>query len=87
MIKVDTFPSDRTNILILHTLQFDHAKAFLLNADNPFRIDVDTAELYHQIGFINSEELVKFKVAESELPRFVSDPSRSDRSERILYLP
>ncbi|GAB6460788.1 hypothetical protein bcgnr5390_10710 [Bacillus luti] len=46
--------------LLLHKEQFNFSKGFLLNKDNPFKLDAQTARAYHQIGFISEKELQDF---------------------------
>ncbi|MGN4788055.1 hypothetical protein [Bacillus cereus group sp. MYBK209-1] len=45
---------------MLHKSQFDFAKGYLLNKENPFKIDKEDAKTYQQIGFISVEELNEF---------------------------
>ncbi|WP_246062128.1 hypothetical protein [Paenibacillus oralis] len=59
-------PSKADPIIVLHKTQFDSAKGYLLAVDNPFRIDVGTAEIYNRIGFITDEELLDYKRAVEE---------------------
>lgn len=46
--------------MVLHKSQFDFAKGYLLNKENPFKIDEEDAKIYQQIGFISVEELNEF---------------------------
>lgn len=46
--------------MVLHKSQFDLAKGYLLNKENPFKIDEEDAKTYQQIGFISVEEFTNF---------------------------
>ncbi|GAB6428063.1 hypothetical protein bcgnr5372_38690 [Bacillus luti] len=46
--------------LLLHKEQFNFFKGFLLNGDNRFKLDVQSARTYYQIGFISEKELQHF---------------------------
>ncbi|GKS12929.1 hypothetical protein YDYSY3_39290 [Paenibacillus chitinolyticus] len=59
-------PSKADPIIVLHKIQFDSAKGYLLAVDNPFRIDVETAEVYNKIGFLTDEEVLDYKRANEE---------------------
>ncbi|MFV1457163.1 hypothetical protein [Bacillus mycoides] len=47
-------------VIVLHKSQFDFTKGYLLNKENPFKVDEEDAKIYHQIGFISVEELNDF---------------------------
>ncbi|UYX55908.1 hypothetical protein M3Y14_32275 (plasmid) [Bacillus thuringiensis] len=55
-------PSREKPVMVLHKNQFDFAKGYLLNKENPFKIDKEDAKIYHQIGFISVEELNEFVI-------------------------
>lgn len=55
------FPSKENPIMVLNKIQFDVAKGYLMNVNNPFRILVSEAEDYRTIGFITDEELGEYK--------------------------
>ncbi|NCI20627.1 hypothetical protein EJM73_06600 [Clostridium botulinum] len=57
-------------IMVLNKCQFDMAKVYLLNIQNPFRISLYTAELYNKIGFLSDDELEIYK---NELEQFEHD--------------
>ena len=62
-VEVSKIPSpskENHPIMLLCKDQFDLAKGFLLNKENPFKMNKDDAKIYHQIGFITSEELNEF---------------------------
>jgi len=52
--------SKENPVMVLHKSHFDVAKGYLLNKENPFKIDEEDAKIYHQIGFISLEELNDF---------------------------
>ncbi|MEB9429784.1 hypothetical protein P4I83_32645 [Bacillus cereus] len=52
--------SKENPVMVLHKSQFDFAKGYLLNKENPFKIDEEYAKIYQQIGFISVEELNEF---------------------------
>lgn len=56
-------PSKENPIMVLQKRQFDAAKDYLLNKENPFKMDEKTARIYNQIGFISNEELNTFLIA------------------------
>lgn len=62
MEEVESIPTqNRDNpIMVIHKEQFDLSKRFLLDIHNPFRIDIDTAQIYHRIGFLSYEELTSY---------------------------
>lgn len=53
-------PSREKPVMVLYKSQFDCAKGYLLNKENPFKIDKEDAKIYYQIGFISVEELNDF---------------------------
>ncbi|PGR00823.1 hypothetical protein [Bacillus cereus] len=52
--------SKENPVVVLQKSQFDFAKGYLLNKENPFKIDEQDAKIYHKIGFISVEELNDF---------------------------
>ena len=81
--EVSELPMSSKNnpIMVLHKVQFDMAKGYLLNIQNPFRISLDTAEIYNQIGFLTDEEFEAYK---EKLEKFDSerlDIIRHDRTK------
>ena len=60
--EVSTIPIiDRSiPMMVLHKKQFDFVKHYHLNPDNPNKISLSRAELYHRIGFISDDELETF---------------------------
>lgn len=43
-------PLNKDNpVMVIHKKQFDYAKGYLMDGDNPFRISVDTARDYRDI--------------------------------------
>ncbi|MDY3375055.1 MAG: hypothetical protein SOX50_17470 [Terrisporobacter othiniensis] len=54
-------PSKENNVMILHKSQFDMAKGYLLDIQNPFRINIETARLYNKIGFLSNDELKDYQ--------------------------
>ncbi|MEM5680292.1 hypothetical protein AAHB46_12260 [Bacillus paranthracis] len=52
--------SKENPVMVLHKSQFDLAKGYLLNKENPFKIDEEDAKTYQQIGFISIEEFTNF---------------------------
>ncbi|MGI2295597.1 hypothetical protein [Paenibacillus sp. GXUN7292] len=61
-------PSKEKPIIVLHKSQFDMAKSYLMSIDNPLRMDLESAELYRIIGFLNNEEYESYKVAVESHP-------------------
>lgn len=61
-------PSITDPIIILHKVQFDSAKGYLLAVHNPFRIDIETAEVYNRIGFLTDKELLDYKQQFKKIP-------------------
>ncbi|ALP91865.1 hypothetical protein ATN24_13965 [Clostridium butyricum] len=59
-VKEVPHPSKENPNIVMHKLQFDFAKDFLLNKENPLKMSVKTARLYNKIGFISDLELAKF---------------------------
>jgi len=61
-IKVENIqkPTRQNPIFVLHKSQFDIAKEYLLNKDNPNKMDVETSLQYYQIGFLTKDDLQKF---------------------------
>lgn len=53
-------PSKENPVMFLHKKQFDDAKNYLLNKENPFKIEQETAKIYNKIGFLSDEELNNF---------------------------
>lgn len=62
-------PSKENPIMVLNKAQFDIAKDYLLDIQNPFRISLGTAELYNQIGFLSDSEFKDYmkKIVKSNL--------------------
>ncbi|MPM99167.1 hypothetical protein SDC9_146358 [bioreactor metagenome] len=60
---IDQIPNNtkESPIMVLHKKQFDMAKDYLMNIDSPFRILVDEAEDYKDIGFISEKEFIEYK--------------------------
>lgn len=60
---VDKIPKLAKNkpIAVLHKKQFDIAKNYLMDFQNPFRISIETAKYYNDIGFISKKELDDYK--------------------------
>ncbi len=58
-ISVEKIPMPTTDkpFLVLHEDQFNGARPFLMNKQNPFKMDKDKAIIYYKIGFITKEEL------------------------------
>ncbi|MGR6017738.1 hypothetical protein ACT7CM_27190 [Bacillus paranthracis] len=42
--------SKENPVMVLHKSQFDFAKGYLLNKENPFKIDEEDAKTYHVIN-------------------------------------
>ncbi|MDP4084749.1 MAG: hypothetical protein Q8934_09065 [Bacillota bacterium] len=55
--------SKENPVMVLHKNQFDYAKDYLLNKENPFKIDEETARIYNQIGFLTNEELNNYIIS------------------------
>ncbi len=53
-------PSRENPCMVIHKLQFNFAKNYLLNKENPFKISVEEANIYNKIGFISDKELSDF---------------------------
>lgn len=47
-------------VMVINKNQFDRAKMYLFNPDNPFKIDKEAAIIYFQLGFINEKELKSY---------------------------
>jgi len=60
------YSSKDNPVMGLHKKQFDLAKAWLLNNENPFKMDVETAVIYNRIGFISNEELYALKKGDQD---------------------
>lgn len=54
----------KLNIMLFYKTQFDFAKESLLKADNEFKLDMETAEIYNEIGFLSDKELKDYKIAD-----------------------
>ncbi|MEK5071680.1 hypothetical protein [Sporosarcina sp. FSL K6-1508] len=65
-IEVPEFkiPSPENQIVLIHKKQFDSVKANLLDKENPFKLDLETANIYYQIGFLSDSEFKDFIVTE-----------------------
>ncbi|MBX8946001.1 hypothetical protein [Lysinibacillus sp. K60] len=59
-VKEMKYPSRENPIMGLHKKQFDFAKGWLLDKNNPFKMDVETAVIYNRIGFISNGEFNDF---------------------------
>ena len=59
-VKIIPEPSRDSPIRVLHKSQFDCGKPFLLDKHNPYRISLETANIYNKIGFLSDEEFIKF---------------------------
>lgn len=62
-ISVEKIPMPTTDkpFLVLHEGQFNGARSFLMNKQNPFKMDKEEANIYYKIGFITKEELDKLE--------------------------
>lgn len=52
--------SEENPVMVLHKIQFDFAKGYLLSKENLFKIEEEDAKKFHQIGYISIEELNDF---------------------------
>lgn len=52
----------KLNIMLFYKTQFDFAKESLLKADNEFKLDMETAEIYNEIGFLSDKELKRIRI-------------------------
>lgn len=43
------------NSMVIHKLQFDIARGYLLNKANSFKMEDDAVKFYHKIGVITEE--------------------------------
>ncbi|WP_044648385.1 hypothetical protein [Paenibacillus terrae] len=54
-------PSKENPIMVMHKSQFDLAKGYLMDMRKPIKINLGTAEIYNQIGFLTDDEFVVYK--------------------------
>lgn len=56
-IKVDDILVNQSKpSILLHKAQFEAAKGFLLDIENPFRLKNDDAKLFNKLGFLSDSD-------------------------------
>jgi len=63
-------PSKENPIMVIHKSQFDMAKSYLMDINNPFRISVDTARDYRDIGFLSEQEFRDYEKSVMQRQQF-----------------
>lgn len=75
-------PTRDNPTMILHKLQFDVVKTYLMNAEHPFRMKLSTAELYRQIGFLSDEEFEEYK---NKIDSFMETPMQEAHDKEFRH--